>query len=99
MSKHFENLWEEAEKYHQEIINDTNHSSIFEEFILKLNLLKLVVENTLLPDDQKKKATQYAFGEILLTLTQLSLKDNINAYAALNSALHYKTIEQLGKKY
>lgn len=99
MFKHFENLWEESEKYYKESSNGTEVNSILNELILKINLYKTIDENESFPKDQKEKIKLHTFGEILMTLTQLSLKDNINSYAALHAALQYKKIEHFGSKY
>lgn len=99
MFKHFENLWEDAEKYYKESSSSTTIDSVLNELILKINLYKSIDENEAFPTDQKEKIKLHTFGEILMTLTQLSLKDNINSYAALQAALHYKKIEHFGKKY
>ncbi len=99
MSKHFENLWEAAEKYYEESSSSTAASSILDELVLKISLYKSISENASFPEDQKNKIKLHTFGEIIMTLTQLSLKDNINSYAALQTALHYKKIEDFGKKY
>jgi hypothetical protein len=45
------------------------------------------------------QAKSRTLGEILMSLTQLSLKDNINVFDALQLALHYRSVEQLNKKY
>ena len=99
MFKHFENLWEDAEKYYKESSGDAPIDSILNELILKINLYKSIDENEAFPADQKTKIKLHTFGEILMTLTQLSLKDNVNSYAALQAALQYKKIEHFGKKY
>lgn len=99
MLKHFETLWEDSEKYYKESSDNTPVDAILTELILKINLYKSIDENDKFPEDQKKKVKLHTFGEILMTLTQLSLKDNINSYAALAAALQYKKIEDFGKKY
>lgn len=98
MIKHFETLWEDSEKYHKES-SGSSVSAILAELILKINLYQSIDENDKFPEDQKKKVKLHTFGEILMTLTQLSLKDNINSYAALAAALQYKKIEDLSNKY
>lgn len=99
MLKHFEHLWEDAENYYKDTSNATGVSSILEELVLKINLYKTIDESDKFPKDQKDKIKMHTFGEIVMTLAQLSLKDNINSYAALRTALQYKKIEDLEKKY
>lgn len=99
MVKHFESIWEDSENYYKESSSNSNVDSIITELLLKVNLYNSIDQNDKFPEDQKKKIKLHTFGEMLMTLTQLSLKDNINSYAALVAALQYKKIEDFGKKY
>lgn len=96
--KHFETLWEEAEKCHSSYISKSTTSSIVEEVSLKLNLYNSV-ENSGIPTEDKEKTKSHIFGEILLSLTQLSLKDNVNSYKALQTAILHKNIDIFSKLY
>lgn len=99
MVVHFEELWEKCENFHQEIKDDASLPSILDELLMKINLYKAIdAQNGLSTEDLNKVKTR-AFGEILLTLTNLSLKDNINTYNALVAALQYRSVQEYSKKY
>jgi len=97
MPTHFENLWNKCEELHQENIQNENVSTILEELLLKINLYKALDQKAEIADHETIKSR--TMGEILLTLTKLSLKNNINVYEALNTALQYRSIEFYSKKY
>lgn len=86
--KHFENLWELAESCYDSASID--NISAFNELNLKIGLLKAIVDNDSIPETEKTKAIEYSYGEILMTMTQLSLKLNINSYKALSIAISKK---------
>lgn len=92
MTLHFEELWESCEKSHQETSKNDNISSIVDELMMKLNLYKLIDKKTEISKEDQQKIKSRTVGEILLTLTNLSLKDNINVFEALNIALQYHTL-------
>lgn len=88
MIKHFEDLWLKCENFHKENVeNDT--SIIIDEVMMKLNLYKILHEKEI-PNEEKQKMKYLAFGEILLSLTNLSLKDDINVFSALLNTLNLK---------
>lgn len=97
--KHFEHLWEESENFYNSEIQSASPLAILDEINLKINLYKTICLQENLAQDQRDKLKNNIFGEILMTLTQLSLKDNINAYAALKAALGYKKIQEYNLKY
>ncbi len=80
MILHFEDLWEESEKLHQDI-NNTDVSVIIDEILMKLKLYKILNDKIKTEDQQKAKSR--LLGEILFTITKLSLKDNINVFESL----------------
>lgn len=90
MTLHFEELWEKCEKFHQETSKNDNVGSIIDELIMKLNLYKMIDLKTELPIEEQEIIKSRTMGEILLTLTNASLKDNINVFEALNIALQFK---------
>lgn len=100
MTMTFNELWEKCEKFH-ESENDTNTSvsNLIDELMMKLNLYKAIDLKPEIPEIDRQKIKSRTMGEILLTLTQLSLKDNINVYESLNTALQYRTIETYSDKY
>jgi len=102
MTLHFENLWEKCEEFHQENSENDNSQEIVDELLLKINIYKTVSQKSeLLQDlqDEQRQIKSRLMGEILLTLTNLSLKDNINVYEALNVALQQRSIESYSEKY
>jgi len=83
---HFEDLWEQAESSHKN--KSMSISSIIEELLLKINLYQIISEKEM-PIDEKQKAKSRLLGEILLSITHLSLTDNINVFEALTEALQF----------
>lgn len=98
MTIHFEDLWNKSEEFHAKSNLDKSSISIIDEIFLKIKLYKSFEEKTDLPIEEKKKIKERIFGEILLTLTNLSLKDDINTFLALNSALQYRMTEFYSQK-
>ena len=97
---HFEELWERCENFHKE--NNQSGSSTdsdIAELMMKLNLYKFLSTKTDMPEEDLLKIKSRALGEILLLITKLSLKDNINTFTALKEALEYKSIEVFSEKY
>jgi IS1 family transposase len=100
MSTHFEELWEKCEQLHSETIQGDDASTIVDEAIIKLNLYKVI-------DNQKgghlkeevDQAKLRIFGELLSSLTKLSIKDNMDVYKALHSIYEMLSIEHYGNMY
>ena len=86
MSVHFEDLWEQCEKLHQES-NSTDVSIIIDELLMKLKLYKMLDDKIKTEDQLLAKSR--LLGEILLTITKISLKDNINVFDALVTAYNF----------
>lgn len=95
---HFEDLWVKCEKYHQDTAQD-EVGSIIEELMLKINIYKVIDQKSEIPEDERKKIKSRTLGEILLTLTSLSNKDDIDVFEALSIALQYHSIEHYSQKY
>jgi hypothetical protein len=74
-------------------------SSILDELILKINLYKALDQKTEIADSERQTIKSRTMGEILLTLTKLSMKDNINVYEALSIAMQYRSIGHYSQKY
>lgn len=91
---HFEELWEKCEKTH---VEETNISTILDELSMKINLYKAISERKELSGVELEKVKSRTMGEILLTLTNLSLKDNINVFEALNTAQKYRNAEIISR--
>lgn len=96
---HFEDLWEKCEAFHKAESAQDVSSSLIDELMMKLNLYKVIDLKSEIPEEDRQKIKSRTMGEILLTITQISLKDNINVYEALKVALEYKSIENYSIKY
>lgn len=95
---HFEELWEQCENFYQESKLITNSQSLLEELDLKLNLYRAIDSKKDIPEEERQKVKSRVLGEILLTLTGLSLKDNVNVYEALSIALQYRSADFNARK-
>jgi hypothetical protein len=93
MAVHFEKLWEQAEEFQKAGSANSNIQQIIDELMMKINLYKAIDSKTEIPEEDRQKVKSRTLGEILLTLTSLSLKDNINVYESLNMALQYRSID------
>lgn len=86
MPIHFEELWENCENLHKELGKGETVPIIIDELAMKINLYKLIDGKTEISDEERQKVKSRTLGEILLTLTHLSLKDNINVFESLSIA-------------
>lgn len=93
MADHFEVLWEKAESFQKDGSANVNIQQIIEELMMKISLYKAIDSKTEIPEEDRRKVKSRTLGEILLTLTSLSLKDNINVYESLNMALQYRSVD------
>lgn len=98
MTIHFEDLWEKCEQLHQSSIAEDLSSTIIDELMMKINLYKMIDSKTEVGENERNEAKQRTMGEILLTITKLSLKDNINVFEALSISQQYKQAENSYKK-
>jgi hypothetical protein len=89
MTIHFEELWEQCEQAHKNALANDAQSSIIDELIMKINLYKAIDSKTEIPEEERKKIKSLAMGEILLSLTHLSFRDNINVFKSLTVALQF----------
>jgi hypothetical protein len=96
MAMHFEELWTKCEELHPE---DEAVASILDELAMKVNLYKALDAKKEIGEQERETIKSRTMGEILLTLTKLSKKDNINVYEALSIAMQYRSIESYSKKY
>lgn len=95
---HFEDLWEKCEQFHQTNSADTSMELLTEELSMKINLYKVIDAKTELSEEDRQKAKSRTLGEILLTLTHMSLQDNINVFESLQTALHYRDVSYFSQK-
>lgn len=96
--KHFELLWEQCEKFQQEATANVSVQQLIEELTMKIGLYKAIDSKTEIPEEDRQKVKSRTLGEILLTLTALSLKDNVNVYDVLNIALQYRSVDHYVRK-
>lgn len=99
MPLHFEELWTECEILHKDIIKNESAASILDELLIKTNLYKALDQKTEIPSAEQENIKSRIMGEMLLTLTKLSLKDNINVYDALSIAMQHRSIDIFNQKY
>ena len=82
----FEELWVKCEDLQKEITAENSTSGILESIVMIINLYK-TIDAKEIPNVDQQQIKSCTMGEILLALTAISLKDNINVYEALNTAL------------
>ena len=99
MEVHFEDLWEKCENFYKESAKDIDSQSVIDGLILKVNLYKTLDAQKEILGEEMQKVKSRTLGEILLTITYLSFKDNIDVYESLETALQYRTINFLNKKH
>lgn len=97
---HFEELWERCENLQREAADHTDVKGIIDDLMMKLTLYKAFeTKSAELPKEEFQKGKSRMLGEILLVITCLSFKDNVNVFEALNTALYYRSIQHLDKKH
>lgn len=99
MIKTFNELWEICEDFFKKNHQNEKVNDLINELDLKFKLYKNIDLNLSLSDKEKQNIKSRTLGEILLTITNISLIDNINVFESLNSALQYRSIETFSKKY
>ena len=99
MTTHFEDLWEKCELLHKDFVAQDEVQAIVNELQMKLNLYQTIDQKKEIPQEEIEKVKSRTFGEILLTLTNLSLKDGINVFDALATAYKYRAIQHYSEKY
>lgn len=83
MIEHFEELWEACEQFNKDAVENNTTQAIIEELMMKLNLYKVIDQKIEISENDREKIKTLTMGEILLTLTTISIKDNINVFEAL----------------
>jgi hypothetical protein len=86
MAISFDDLWNQCEELNKNTSANQPLDGVLNELELKVNLYKTLCEK--IPPNAEELAgiKSRAMGEILFTLTKLSLRENINVYAALVDA-------------
>jgi hypothetical protein len=86
----FEQLWNQAEASHSN--SPRFVAPILEELILKIKIYQASQHRQDLSLEELQSLRLHTMGEILFTLTKLSLADDINVYQALLLALQHHII-------
>jgi hypothetical protein len=89
---HFEDLWSNAESYHTDTINVDSVQLIIDEIMMKLNIYKAIDSRLEISQQEKNNIKSKTIGEILFSLTNLSLKDNINVFESLLDSINSRGI-------
>jgi hypothetical protein len=97
MTRHFEQLWESCEQSFQN--TDAEVGSIINELLIKANLYRAISKQDPKSPEEMEKIKSHLMGEILLTLTHLSLKENINVFNSLTEALFFSNVEKRKEAY
>jgi hypothetical protein len=98
MSDQFADLWNTAESLLQTETNSLSVQNLTEQLITQMSAYRAIDESTA-PVEAKNKLKENWMGSILLTMTQLSYKDNINTFTALQLAVEKIKILELSTKY
>lgn len=86
--KTFEQLWSHCEDYHKSQSQQDDISFVIEEIVMKTNLYKALLKpEKSISDIELKQIKSHILGEILFSITNLSLKDDIDVFNALYQAL------------
>lgn len=99
MILHFEDLWVKCENFHKDNSANDTSTDIINEIMMKINLYAAIAQKSEISSDDMEKAKSRLIGEILLSLTAISLKDNINVFDALKTALLQHNIGYFSDKY
>lgn len=91
MTKTFEKLWTNCEDFHKNS-SGTKSQEPIDEMLMKIKVYQNVC-NKDIPEEEKLKLKKRLMGEILFSLSQLSLIDNINIFTSLEEVFQYKTVE------
>lgn len=86
MTISFSELWELCEQLNQNSIKDDSVANLIDKLLIQINLYKTIDLKEEIPIVDRRKIKSRTYGEILLTLTNLSLKEDINVFKALLEA-------------
>lgn len=95
----FSELWEKSEAFHKQNSSEDSSNDILDEIMLKVNLRKAIEQKEGISQEDKENAKSRLMGEILFSLTNLSLRDNINVFEVLQIALSQHSISHYSEKY
>ena len=99
---HFEDLWNEAEQLLAENTKVSRLEELGREGEVKMRLLGCVRQlqyEDHRSDEEVKSLMTRTMGKLLLTLTQISMKENIDVFAALKDAVEAEKVYIFEKRY
>ena len=95
---HFEDVWNRAETLTTAEAAQRSIQSLIMELTAKLGLYE-AMDNNKLAIEEKQKLKSHLFGKLLILLAQISLKDDINVFSSMKTALEAVEVLQLEAKY
>ena len=93
--EHFETIWNKSEELIASEVSKQPTAPIIEELIAKLALYKALDLNDKIPEEEKQKLKTHLFGKLLIALSKLSFKENVNVYTAMKQAMEELRLSQL----
>jgi len=95
---HFEQLWEQSENNFKN--NTSSAEEVLNSLLLKVNLYQTLSEKIKAASpEEAAKIKSHLMGEILITLTHLSYRENINVFHSLKTSLDFFDIESFKEKW
>lgn len=84
---HFEELWEKCESMH----SDVNTGIVLNEILAKISLYKSINQASSNKEynEELARSKSKIMGEILWSITKLSVADNINVFKSLNEVMKF----------
>jgi hypothetical protein len=83
---HFEDLWEKSENFIKNNFSDETLDDIFNALNMQLYLYK-ELDKKEISNEERIKVKSHLLGEVIFTITKISLKDNIDVFESLLTAL------------
>jgi hypothetical protein len=96
---HFEDVWVQSEQLFSDTIGNVKVGQIIMEMQAKLSVYKTISEQDKLDPADLAKAKERLLGNIIMSLTKLSLKDNIDVFPALKGAIAEKKMTQIESSF
>jgi len=93
----FSDLWEKCENLHSNKADE--YSSALDELKIKINIYESLSKNMNENNEELLKIKSRTLGEILFSITKLSLIDNVNVFQALADAYKFHSIENYISTY
>jgi len=97
--KSFDQVWEEGEALFKDQVSPDDLEPALKELELKIGIFRLLSEKKEIPPEEMKAMKMKTMGEILLSMTHISLLENINVYAALKETVLYRSIDHYAEKH